>query len=465
MDELKKLQEKRATLAAKIHELAKTSDKWTAEDKAMWDQVNAEYDTTMAALTAAKEAIDRQAADTAAIQSRLSHIDGYRPTNSQIGRDGGSLDAGPVNQSMFGGNGGGRVDSQSIALQGWLMASSGDSTIRRKVTDQHRQALASTGRSVDDNEFVINLGSSEQFGAARNHWLNPRNAMTIGVPETGGNFVGSTLVASLERAMLDFSGVLQVAEVLRTDNGELMSWPTIDDTANTGSRVGEAQDAGTASDPVAGRTSWNAFDFTSGFLNVGRNLLKDSIFNLEQVIGSMLGERLGRKQNTDYTTGGGGGNSPAGIVTRAVSGKTAASATAIVFDELIDLEHSVDPSRRNQPGVGYMLHDSILQAVRKLKDGNGQPIWQSGWNAGMPDRLNNRQYWINQAMASSIASGAKTVLFGQLSAYKVRQVGTIVIQRLVERRAEYNQDVFIAYMRGDGNLLDAGDHPVKYLSH
>lgn len=464
MDELKKLQEKRATLAAKIHDMAKTADKWTAEDKAAWDQVNADYDSTMADLTAAKEAIDAQTASAAAIQARLTQVDGYKPTNSLIGRDSGTLDRGPSNQSMFGG-GHAPVNSQSLALQGWLMASSGDHSVRRQVTDQHRQALAATGRSLDDNEFVISLGSSEQFCSARNHWMNPRNAMTVGVPETGGNFVGSTLVNSLERAMLDYSGILQVAEVLRTENGELMSWPTIDDTANTGTRVGEGQDAGTANDPVAGRTSWNAFDFTSGFLNVGRNLLKDSIFNLEQVIGSMLGERLGRKQNTDYTTGGGGGNSPAGIVTRSTAGKTAASATAIVFDELIDLEHSVDPSRRNQPGVGYMLHDSILQAVRKLKDGNGQPIWQSGWNSGMPDRLNNRQYWINQAMASSIASGAKTVLFGQLSAYKVRQVGTIVIQRLVERRAEFNQDVFIAYMRGDGNLLDAGDHPVKYLVH
>jgi HK97 family phage major capsid protein len=456
MAKLDDLQNKRQELAAKIHELAPKADKWTAEDEAAWKAVNADYDAVKAELDteiAAAQAADKKLADAAARLADVDAYQAYQPANRpRFGRDGGRMD----NRS---GNSAARM---SMALQGWLLANAG---VRDRITDEHRAAAAAMNRSVDDSEFVISLSTSDHFNQCRNRWVAPQNAMTIGNPDTGGATVGSTLVNSLEKAMLDYSGVLQVAEVLRTDNGEPLAWPTIDDTANTGSRVGEGADAGTASDPVMGRTTWSAFDFTSGLLNVSRNLLTDSIFNLEQVIGEMMGERLGRKQNTDYTTGGGGGNSPAGIVTRSTLGKTAASATAIVWDELIDLEHSVDPSRRSQQGVGYMLNDAILQAVRKLKDGNGQPIWQSGWNAGMPDLLNNRRYWINQAMASSIASGAKTVLFGQLSQYKVRQVGTITLQRLRERRAEFNQDVFIAYMRGDGNLLDAGDHPVKHLVH
>lgn len=456
MDELKKLQEERMVLANKIRELGKTSENWTSEDRKVWDEINTAYDAVMEKI----EAANKKIADQSAIADRISAVENYRPVTNRIGRDNGSFERGPVDRHEFGQQN--AIDNQSLALQAWMLATA---DAHDQITDRHRTALAATGRSLSSNTFTLNLGSSQQFANARNHWAQPRNAMTVGTPETGGFTVGSTLVNTLERAMLDYSGVLQVAEIIRTSNGEPMTWPTIDDTANTGSVVGESQDAGTASDPIVGGSTWTAFDFSSGLLNVSRSLLADSIFNLEQVVGQLLGERLGRIQNTRYTTGGGGGNSPAGIVTRATLGKTAASATAIVWDELIDLEHSIDPSRRNQPGVGYMMHDSIVQGIRKLKNGDGDPIWQSGWNAGMPDLINNRRYYINQAMASSIASGAKTVLFGQLSQYKVRQVGQLVIQRLVERRAEFNQDVFIAYMRGDGNLLDAGDHPVKYLTH
>jgi len=265
--------------------------------------------------------------------------------------------------------------------------------------------------------------------------------------------------------MLDFSGVLQVADIMRTTTGEPIDFITADDTANQGQRVGENQAATDAADPSFGQVRLSAFDYNSGMLYVPRSLLRDSVVNLETTLGQMMGERIGRKQNTDFTTGHGGGLAPRGIVTASFLGVTAASATAIAFDELIDLEHSVDPSRRNMPNVGYMFHDTILKSLRKLKDGEGRYLWQSGANAGTPDTINMRPYWVNQAMASVMASGAKTMLFGQFSMFKIRQVGQVTIQRLVERRAEYGQDVFLASTSGDSNLLNPGDNPVRHLVH
>ena len=89
----------------------------------------------------------------------------------------------------------------------------------------------------------------------------------------------------------------------------------------------------------------------------------------------------------------------------------------------------------------------------------------SGAAAGLPDTINDYPYWINQAMDSTVASGKNTVLFGQLTMYKVRQVNEVEILRLKERRAEFYEDAFIAYMRSDGGLLDPGDHPVAYIQH
>lgn len=467
MATLKELQDKRNQLAANIKEMADkfngNGKAWQGEDEAQWTKLNADYDANMAELGNEKAKIEHAAK----ITDRLNAIgkDGS-DLEQLLGRDGGSLGQGPVNKERFTPKGGAArsfAENQAIAMQGWMLNAQG---MRERITEDHVNAAKSIGRRLDDQDFVLNIGTTDSFKHAQvNHVSNnPRsNAMLAGTGSTGGFTVGQTLLTSLEKATLDYSGVLQACDVIRTDNGEPFYWPTIDDTANTGSRVGEGQDAGSASDPSVGRLMWSAFDYTSGLLNVSRNLLTDSFVSWESEIGEMLGTRLGRKQNTDYTTGTGGGLAPRGIVTAATLGVTAASATALTWDEIIDLEHSVDPSRRNN--AGYMLHDTILAGVRKLKDGNGQYLWQSNANSGMPDTLNARRFWINQAMASSMTSGAKTLLFGQFRQYKVRQVGQMKLQRLVERRAEYNQDVFIAYMRADGNLLDAGDHPVKYLTH
>jgi HK97 family phage major capsid protein len=271
------------------------------------------------------------------------------------------------------------------------------------------------------------------------------------------------MIMNLETAMLAYGGMFQVAEIIRTAQGEPMRWPTASDTSNTGRQVGESASHDSGTDPTFGEVIWNAFTFTSDIVKVPNELMTDSVFNLATILGAMLGERLGRIQNTKYTTGL-GSSTAYGIVTRATAGVTSAGSTSIAFDELIDLEHSLDPSRRAMPGVGYMFHDSILKALRKLKDGEGRYLWQSGANSGAPNTLNTYPYTINQDMASSIATTAVTVLFGQLSQYKIRQVGTIVLRRLDERFADNNQTGFLAIMRGDGNLLDAGDGPVRKLT-
>lgn len=473
MSKLDELQAKREELAAgiKAHADLPESDHGKPEWQAKWDALNKDYDAHMADLSAEKGRVEAEAKQREAIEARLSEVgsyENYAPAarNPRLGRDGGSFERGPVNRTAYNGDGAtSDVQLQGMALHGWLLQA--NSSLRNRVTDQHRAAAQSLGVDLAGNEFTLRLGDSAGFADTRNRWHDRqlRNTMQSGNPATGGALIGETLLSTIEMAQLDYSGVLQVADLIRTDTGEPFSWPTFDDTANTGTRVGEGGDAGTASDPTTGRVMWHAFPFTSGLLNVSRTLLRDSFSMVEQIIGTALGQRLGRKQNTDYTTASGGGNAPRGIVTASTLGVTTASATATAWDEIIDLEHSVDPSRRQGPKVGYMAHDTIIKAYRKLKDGEGRYLWQSGANAGVPDTLNARPYWINQAMASSMASGNKTLLFGDMSQYKVRQVGAITIQRLVERRAEFAEDVFIAYLYGDGNLLDAGDHPIKHLVH
>ena len=147
-----------------------------------------------------------------------------------------------------------------------------------------------------------------------------------------------------------------------------------------------------------------------------------SIDQPPEVLGKLIGERLGRKGNA-WLTVGTGANQPLGFVTGAQVGHTTASATALTFDDIMELEHSVDPAYRSGPKVRFQMHDQTVKTLRKIKDSNGRYIWSDGdVTKGVPATLNNRPVSFNQAMAQ-IAASAKTIAYGDFSQYYVRKVG------------------------------------------
>lgn len=465
MQKLKDLQNKRLELATAMRafndaENAKGDQGWNAESTASWDKMSGDYDVVIADLETENTAVQKSAEAKAARDDRLKAIGSYQPTN-RIGRDGGTLDVPPKNDKVFSPAdliGKDTGENLTNALAGWLM---NGSQLAVNVADKHRNAASALGQSLNSPVFVFNL--DHDWSSAKSSASRFRNALSGEDGTQGGYTKDSTLINNLELAMLAYGGMLQVAEIIRTATGEPLRWPTATDTSNTGRQVGENASHDSGTDPTFGSVMWNAYTLTSDIVKVPNELMTDSLFDMATILGRMLGERLGRIQNTKGTTGTGSGTWK-GITVCAAAGVTTASSTAIAFDELIDLEHSLDPSRRAMPGVGYMFHDTILKALRKLKDGEGRYLWQAGANSGAPDTLNTYRYTVNQDMASSIATGNITVLFGELSAYKIRQVGQIVLRRLDERFADTNQTGFLAFVRGDGNLLDAGDHPVKKMA-
>lgn len=460
MQKLKDLQDKRLELQNKIKsfadaEDAKTEGAWNAEADVTWTALNAEYDTVKASLDAENTSVQKAEER----KARMDSIESYKPAN-RIGRDGAELDRPPVNDKFFGGDGASAEDKLGLAVRGWLRSGNDPSDVG-EITDKHREAAKACGINLDSN--AIRIGLNPNFQQVKSAASQPRNLASHG--ETGGGYtIGDTFISNLELAMLAFGGMFQVADVIRTATGEPMRWPTANDTTNSGVQLGENASIGTTSvDPTFAQVIWNSYKFSSQPILVPYELLRDNAVNLSQVIPEMLGIRLGRIQNTKYTTGTGAATAK-GITVCASAGKTTASATAIAFDEIIDLEHSVDPARRSLPGNGYMFHDGILQALRKLKDGMGRYLWMAGANSGAPDTLNTYPYTINQDMQSTVATATITMLFGQLKAYKIRQVAAIRLYRLQERYRDTDQDGFIAFIEGDGNLLDPGDHPVKKLT-
>lgn len=277
----------------------------------------------------------------------------------------------------------------------------------------------------------------------------------------GGYLVPQGFSNALERALLQFGGMRQSrTTVIRTATGNQIEWPTVDDTSNEGALLAEnTQDS--EQDVTFGQKTLDAYKYTSKIVRVSVELMQDSFFDMGAFLGSALGERLGRIQNRHATTGS-GSSQPNGVVTASTAGKTVASSSAVTHDELLDLKHSVDPAYRMS--AEWMFNDATLLVLKKLKDGDNRPLWAPGIAVREPDRIDGDRYVINQSMASMEAS-AKSILFGDFSKYIIREVLGITLVRMVERYADYHQVGFVAIMRFDGELIDAGTNPIKHIIH
>jgi HK97 family phage major capsid protein len=239
-----------------------------------------------------------------------------------------------------------------------------------------------------------------------------------------------------------------------------MTVPTIDDTAEEAAAKAEGADVldDNSGDVEFGQKMLEAYVYTTPFVKWSFELDADSIFNMEQLLGSLVGERLGRIGNRRLTSGTGNAQ-PNGIVTASSEGKVTAAANGFTWDDVMDLEHSVDPAYRGSPKCRYMFHDKVLSAARKLKDGQGNYLWQRGdVQKGTPASFNGHPYSINQHM-EEIAANKRIMLFGDFSKYFVRKVGSPVIGVLRERF--WPQVGIAGLIRFDGELGDTA--AIKHL--
>ena len=278
---------------------------------------------------------------------------------------------------------------------------------------------------------------------------------TIGTTTAGGFTVPVELANQIVKTMALWGPMYDdnICTVIRTSAGNQINIPTVNDTgvAVVQHAEGTALTDDNSADATFGQRRLDAWVYDTKFIKFSMELAQDSIFNMEQLLGELLGERLGRRANTELTTGDGTGD-PNGIVTASTLGVTAAAVAAITSDELINLVHSVNPAYRMSPKVRFMFNDTTLSAIRRLKDGQGQYLWQLGdYSNGIAPTLLGYPFSVNQAMASP-ATGVRSVVFGDFGKYWVRKVGDPIIGIMRER---FWPDLGIAgVIRLDGELAD-----------
>ncbi len=187
-------------------------------------------------------------------------------------------------------------------------------------------------------------------------------------------------------------------------------------------------------------------------IRISEELLHDSAFDLAAYIAGEFARRVGAAEEEAILTGS-GTHKPTGLLHDSLGaepGVTAASAVAITADELIDLQHSVKSGYRRK-GL-WIMNDATLKLLRKLKDGQGNFIWQLGLLAGQPDTLLNQKVMISNYMPLP-AAGNKAILYGDLSYYWLADREGRSLQRLDELYAAQDQVGFKITQRVDGRLL------------
>ena len=274
------------------------------------------------------------------------------------------------------------------------------------------------------------------------------NALQEGTDSEGGYLVPDEYERTLVEALEEENVFRQLAKVIRTSSGD-RKIPVVA-TKGTASWIDE-EGAYTESDDSFGQVSIGAYKVGT-MIKVSEELLNDSVFDLESYIAKEFARRIGAKEEEAFFTGDGSGK-PLGILAAtggAETGVTATSSTAVTADELMDLFYSLKSPYRKK--AVWVLNDSTIKAVCKLKDSTGQYLWQPSLVAGTPDTLLGRPVKTSAYMPV-IAAGAKTIAFGDFSYYWIADRQGRSFKRLNELYAANGQVGFLGSQRVDGKLV------------
>jgi HK97 family phage major capsid protein len=290
----------------------------------------------------------------------------------------------------------------------------------------------------------------------RSRFEQPQAAAGVGTGAAGGYAVPLDFRNVFIETLKYYGPMLDVAERIDTTSGVNLPWPTNDDTGNVGAILAENTQV-SEQDVTLGTNSLDAYMYTSKLVRVSFQLLQDRP-DFDTWLARKLGERIGRILNQHFTTGTGTAQ-PDGIVTSSTVGVTGTGSFAttggISYDNVIDLEESLDPAYGAAEGMIFMMHQSVRKALRKLKDSQGRYLWEPSLQVGRPATLDGYDVRINNDMAT-LATSSKSLLFGNIrEAYVVRIVQDLRALRLEERYADFLQVGFLGFERADGTMQNS----------
>ena len=275
-----------------------------------------------------------------------------------------------------------------------------------------------------------------------------RQSLTVGTDSEGGYLAPDEFERTLIEALEEENVMRGLAKIIKTSSGD-RKIPVVASkgTATWVDEEGPIIESGDTFDQV----TIGAFKLAT-MIKVSEELLNDSVFDLSSYIAKEFGRRIGAREEEAFFTGDGEGK-PTGIFHATKGGQlgvTAAKATEITADELLDLFYSLKAPYRKK--AVFVMNDATVKAIRKLKDGTGQYLWQPSITAGDPDTLLNRPVKTS-AYIPTLEAAAKVIAFGDYGYYWIADRQGRAFQRLNELYAATGQIGFKATQRVDGKLI------------
>ena len=293
--------------------------------------------------------------------------------------------------------------------------------------------------------------------------LTEHRVLSKGTAGAGGATVSTSLVGQLYEHLIESSTLMSGgATIFVTSGGENIDVP-VTTAHSTGALVAESQQIAT-SEPTFAARRLGAFKY-GAMIYVPTELLQDTGVDLTGYLARQAGRAVGNALGTHLISGT-GTTQPFGILAHTTLGKTggAGQTGAPTADELIDLLYSVAPSYRKSPEAAWLVKDSTIAVIRKLKDGQNNYLWQPSAIAGQPDMFLGHPVYSDPNMPATALS-AKSVVFGDLSTYWVRIVQGVRFERSDDFKFDTDVVSFRCLIRGDGLLVDQSGSCKHYIGN
>ncbi len=314
--------------------------------------------------------------------------------------------------------------------------------VNTPITEKPESAIMDhkTGRASE--EYKKNFWNAMRTKAPDRTLIN---SLVIGTDSEGGYLVPDEFERTLVDGLQENNIFRTLAHVIQTTSGD-RKIPVV---ASHGSASWvDEEGAYQESDDAFSQVTIGAYKLGT-MIKVSEELLNDSVFDIQSYLATEFARRIGNAEEEAFINGNGTGK-PTGVLGTAEVGVTAAGATAITADEIIDLFHSLAVPYRGK--AVWLLNDTTVQYLRKLKDGNGQYLWQPGLVAGAPDTILGRPVKVSRYMPA-IAAGNKTIAFGDFNYYWIADRQGRSFRRLDELFAVNGQVGFRGSERVDGKLI------------
>ena len=313
----------------------------------------------------------------------------------------------------------------------------GQPTTKPIINVPHKTPAAKTGMASEEYK--------EDFGLVIRGRHTIHNVLSTSPDVDGGYLVPVEFERQIVKGLDEYNVIRKIARVIKTTAERKIPIAADKSVANWT----KENAAITESMMKFDQKSLDAYKLAT-LVRISVELLQDSMFDLETYIADDFARAFGVAEEQAFCIGD-GDDKPTGIFRETGGGTIGVTAgNTINTDNLIDLIYALkSPYRRN---AVFLMRDITVSAIRKLKDSNGQYLWQPSVQAGEPDKLLGYRLYTSPYVPI-VEAGSLPVAFGDFAHYWVADRMGRTVQRLNELFAGNGQVGFIGTQRVDGKVI------------